>query len=74
MFDRRRLRGRKLTACPPDQVGNAKDSLVNLTPTSQARAEATRAGWAPWLSGQAVPLIWERQEEEDPCGTFGAGI
>ncbi len=48
-----------------DQVANAPDASVDLTPASQAPAEAVRAAWAPWLSGQAVPLLWERVEPDD---------
>lgn len=47
-----------------DQVANAPDASVNLTPASQAAAEAVRAAWAPCVSGQAVPLIWERYEPD----------
>ena len=52
-----RWRGRDLT--PKDQVANAKDSFVDLTPVSDAPAEAVEAAWAPLLSGQEVPLIGE---------------
>lgn len=52
-----RWRGRDLT--PKDQVANAKDSFVDLTPVSEAPAEAVAAAWAPLLSGQEVPLIGE---------------
>ena len=54
-----------------DQVANAKDSTVDLTPVSDAPAEATRAGWAALLTGQAVPVIGERgaydAEPGDDC-------
>ena len=42
-----------------DQVGNANESFLDLTPVSEAPAQATRNGWAAWKRGQAVPLIWE---------------
>lgn len=47
---------------PLDQVANAKDATatVNLTPVSQTRAVATRAGWEPLLYGQAIPRVGER--------------
>lgn len=59
-------RGRDLL-CPPDQVANGPDSGLDLTPASQAPAEAVRAGWAPLLSGQAVPLIGEDVGYVEPC-------
>ena len=52
-----RWRGRDLT--PKDQVANALDSFVDLSPASEAPAEAVKAAWAPLLSGQEVPLIGE---------------
>ena len=53
-----------------EQVANAPDASVPLTPASQARALATVAGWAPWISGQTVPLIWEPMpDEDDACLT-----
>jgi len=66
MLNRRRLPGRRFTGFPLDQVGNAKDSMVNLTPVSQARAETTRAGWAALLHRQAVPRVGERVGPESP--------
>lgn len=54
--------------CPVDQVANAPDRSVDLTPVSQAPAIATRAGWAPLLPGQRVPLIGERViGDGEPC-------
>ncbi len=50
-----------------DQVANAKDSTVNLTPASATRSALVNAAWAPWLPGQAVPLIWERVTDAEPC-------
>lgn len=61
-----RWRGRDRT-CPPDQVANKKDSLVDLTPVSEAPAEHVRVGWDPWVPHQAVPLIWERVRDAEPC-------
>lgn len=61
-----RWRGRSLTK--PEQVGNADDSFVNLTPASEAPADTTRSNWSALLPGQAVPLIWEDRRygsEED---------
>ena len=59
-------RGRDLDCV--DQVANAKDSFVDLTPVSEAPADATRAGWAALISGQAVPMIGERGVSDDePC-------
>lgn len=63
---RPRWRGRD-TTCPPDQVANGKDSLVDLTPASQAPAAATRANWAALLPGQDIPLIWERYDDAESC-------
>lgn len=50
-----------------EQVANARDDFVDLTPVSQARAEATSTNWSALLPGQEIPLIWERNHgrEED---------
>lgn len=53
-----RWRGRDLE--PKEQVANAIDSTVDLTPVSDAPANAVKAAWAPLLSGQEIPLIGER--------------
>lgn len=45
--------------CPADQVANAPDANYDLTPVSEDPAIATRAKWAAFLPGQAVPLIGE---------------
>lgn len=52
-----------------DQVANAKDSQVDLTPVSEAPADAVKTAWAPWLTGQAVPMIFEAYDAEpiEPC-------
>jgi hypothetical protein len=65
-----RWRGRDPLVCL-DQVGNANDDVLDLTPVSDAPAQHVRDGWEPWFSGQAVPLIWERVEpdEVEPCRT-----
>ncbi len=52
-----RWRGRDLR--PKEQVANARDSFVDLTPASEAPAEQTRSNWSALLPGQTVPLIWE---------------
>lgn len=44
---------------PPEQVFNADQPTVALSPASEAPAEAIRAGWAALLPGQDVPLIGE---------------
>ncbi len=60
-----RWRGRGLNR--EEQVVNARDSFVNLTPVSEAPAAAVRSAWSATLPGQPVPLIWERTDgrEED---------
>lgn len=55
-----RWRGRDLE--PKDQVANALDSTVDLTPASNAPADAVKAAWAPLLSGQTIPLIGEETD------------
>ncbi len=50
---------RRYRDCPVEQVANARNPTVNLTPVSQVPAETVRAAWAPLLSNQSVPLIWE---------------
>lgn len=52
--------------CPPDQVGNAKDSTLDLTPATAPLLDL-REKWAPLLHGQAVPLIGERTFDAEPC-------
>lgn len=65
-----RWRGRDLAH--KEQVANACDDYVDLTPPSEAPAEATKAGWAALLTGQDIPLIGEddggfRCQEDDGC-------
>lgn len=58
---------RRRDACV-DQVANRPDALADLTPASQAPAEAVRAAWAPTVPGQAVPMIGERvYDGAEPC-------
>jgi hypothetical protein len=57
---------------PQEQVANACDSFVDLTPVSEAAAVATRSKWSALLPGQTIPLIWEdtrgyRGQEDEPC-------
>lgn len=57
---------------PQEQVANACDSFVDLTPVSEAPATQTRSNWSAILPGQSVPLIWEdtrgyREEQDEPC-------
>jgi hypothetical protein len=50
-----------------DQVANDPDSGLDLTPASDAPAEAVKAAWNVLLPGQAVPLIGERVYDDQPC-------
>lgn len=55
-----------------EQVANACDSFPDLTPVSDAAAEATKAAWLPLQPGQPIPLIGEdrygdREEDDDFC-------
>ncbi len=50
---------------PPDQVVNAFDSMVNLTP-AVAPGEATRADWAALLPHQRVAMVGERVVSDGP--------
>lgn len=50
---------------PPDQVANAFDSTVNLTP-AVAPGEATRADWAPLMRHQPVAMLGERVVSDGP--------
>ncbi len=65
----RRWRGRDLT--PKEQVANACDSFVDLTPASDVPAELVKERWSALLSGQAIPLIGEddgyREDPLEPC-------
>lgn len=57
-----RWRGRGLDE--EEQVANARDSFVDLTPVSDAPAAAVKAAWLPLRAGQLVPLIGERVEPD----------
>ena len=54
-----------------EQVANANDSFMDLTPASGAPAEQTRSNWSALLPDQDIPLIWERNHgdegREDRC-------
>ena len=54
---------------PQEQVANACDSFVDLTPASEAPATQTRTNWSALLPGQPIPLIGERRYdgEEELC-------
>lgn len=63
-------RGRDLAY--KEQVANACDSFVDLTPSSETPAADTAAAWTALLPGQEIPLIWERttpdgRPEEEGC-------
>lgn len=63
-----RLRWRKRERWCVDQVANGPDDGLNLSPASEAPAEAVRAAWAPVLSGQSIPLARERAYDDiDLC-------
>jgi hypothetical protein len=63
-----RWRGRRTTY--DEQVANALDKTVDLTPASQAPAAAVKAHWSALLPGQNIPLIGEvtrvYPQQEDP--------
>lgn len=53
-----------------EQVANACDSFVDLTPASDLPAEAVKSAWHALEPGQPIPLIGEirygdRDTEED---------
>jgi hypothetical protein len=56
---------------PQEQVANACDWFVDLTPVSETPATQTRSNWSALLPGQTVPLIWEDPrgygEEDEFC-------
>lgn len=64
-----RWRGRDATY--KEQVANACDDFVDLTPVSESAAEQTRENWSALIPGQAVPMIGERVDgccqEDDGC-------
>lgn len=64
-----RWRGRDLR--PKEQVANAWDSFVDLTPVSETPADEVKAAWLPLQAGQTIPLIGEQTygfqpEVDDP--------
>lgn len=66
------LRWRGRDAKPKEQVANACDSFVDLTPASPAPAEQVLNDWSALLSGQEIPLTREDgrygyREEDEPC-------
>lgn len=61
-----RWRGRDLEC--KEQVANANDSFVDLTPVSDTPADVAKAAWLPLQEGQEVPLVGERVHPDDePC-------
>ena len=64
-----RWRGRELTC--EEQVANACDSFVDLSPASEAPALAVTAAWAALLPNTDTPLIWERTEPDGDCEQEG---
>ena len=64
-----RWRGRDLTY--KEQVANACDDFVDLTPASLTPAAETLANWLPLQAGQEIPLIGEQTyggcQEDDGC-------
>jgi hypothetical protein len=63
-----RWRGRDLE--PKEQVANACDSFVDLSPVSEAPAAAVKAAWLPLQEGQAVPLIGEQVYADAESGDY----
>lgn len=55
-----------------EQVANACDSAIDLSPTSDLPAQQVRSEWDALRAGQAIPLIGEDRrygyrEEDDFC-------
>lgn len=52
-----------------EQVANACDSFVDLTPASDLPAQRVKDSWSAWLPGQEIPLIGEHRYggEEEFC-------
>lgn len=48
-----------------EQVANANDSFVDLTPVSDLPALQVNADWAAVLPGQTIPLIGEDRGREE---------
>lgn len=67
---RYRWRGPQPAKCE-EQIANAPDGSVDLSPASDSPAETVRSAWAAVLPSE-VPFIWEashgdRLTEEDRC-------
>lgn len=63
------IRWRGRDGRPKEQVANAWNSYVDLTPASDAPADAVEAAWLPMQAGQEIPLIGEDREQvrkDDP--------
>lgn len=56
-----RWRGRDLR--PKEQVANAWNSFVDLTPASEIPAQQIRDNFDPLRAGQEIPLIGELPDE-----------
>ena len=63
----RRLWPDPLKRCIHRQTVNADQPVGDLASTSQAAAVATRAGWAPLLPNQPIPLVGERRDGDPVC-------
>jgi hypothetical protein len=54
-----------------EQVANACDDFVDLTPASEAPAQQVEDNWSALKAGQDIPLIGERSygycQEDDGC-------
>jgi hypothetical protein len=51
-----------------EQVANADDSFVDLTPASDTPAALVKAAWLPLQEGQDIPLVGERvYPDDEPC-------
>lgn len=65
-----RWRGRDLTY--KEQVANACDDFVDLTPASAVPAQQVQDAWSALRTGQEIPLIGEIRygddcQEDDGC-------
>lgn len=45
---------------PVDQVANRPDDKADLTPVSEAPADAVKAAWKPVEPGQTIPMVGEQ--------------
>ncbi len=48
-----------------EQIANADDDFADLTPASEAPADAVKAAWLPLQAGQTIPLIGEDRRYGD---------